>query len=677
MKLILYALMALLLEIPTFVKAQSSLQDTAILKSHYQTARQEIVSMLEQKQPLNYEKAIFLIENAWWDNQMLYASFQEIISRDTALIRSIASQTGIKPEGATSPDFQQALRQYNNADQRLEENALMNAAIFSYLTDTLYFVDSGSIYRHLPFIYPKHDPMGSDNWSNTQVMHLLGRGTGNCFALTSLFKIFSERFSSKAIICTAPGHVYITHKDNKGVQYNVEVATRAFPGVGTLSVLTHSTQEAIENDISLRELDLKQSIALCLVYLAKGYEHKFKLAVDDGFMMDCAGLALKYDSLNLNAWLLKAEILEQQLIASGKPLQQLQSDRTFKAYEQLITHLFLLGYREMPLDMKNMLVKGWDQDTVAQLAGANYLSVGKSQGGPSQTRYASLSWGLFHEQIETKPIERYGRTIYNTHQKKIAGFAVEENIYNNYTFDPVVFAWNIDPMAHKYPHASPYNFVENNPLSRIDPDGADWILATGNKIYWYGGKVGDTKVKLATFKSTSGFKGADANGHFFDLQYAKYQDVKSGGPTPAGKYHINLQPSPDRHPKAIKDAAGYALTPTREGGIESVGIMWVDEEQTIARDFRGSWGNFRARLEPEKGTNTLGRTDFYFHDSQKGYSSGCHECETGLFDKLQEYRKNNPEEKDIKVIVQYSGPEQSTNGGTEKKKPAKESTASH
>lgn len=201
---------------------------------------------------------------------------------------------------------------------------------------------------------------------------------------------------------------------------------------------------------------------------------------------------------------------------------------------------------------------------------------------------------------------------------------------------------------------------------------------TGNKVYWYAGNVGDTKIKLWTFKSTSGYKGPDGNGVFFNLQYAKYQNVKSGGPTPEGKYYINLQPSPDRHPKAVKDGKGYALTPTKEGGIESVGIMWVDEEQTIARDFRGSRGNFRARLEPEKGSNTQGRYDFYFHDSEKGYSSGCHEFETGLFDKLLEYRKNNPDEKDIKVIVKYpGGPEQSTNGGTEKKKPAKASTGSH
>lgn len=32
---------------------------------------------------------------------------------------------------------------------------------------------------------------------------------------------------------------------------------------------------------------------------------------------------------------------------------------------------------------------------------------------------------------------------------------------------------SIDPKAHKYPGMSPYNFVANNPLNNIDPDGAE------------------------------------------------------------------------------------------------------------------------------------------------------------------------------------------------------------
>ncbi|MGY6560677.1 MAG: RHS repeat domain-containing protein [Luteibaculaceae bacterium] len=33
---------------------------------------------------------------------------------------------------------------------------------------------------------------------------------------------------------------------------------------------------------------------------------------------------------------------------------------------------------------------------------------------------------------------------------------------------------SVDPHADSYPHATPYSYVENNPIVRIDPDGRDW-----------------------------------------------------------------------------------------------------------------------------------------------------------------------------------------------------------
>jgi RHS repeat-associated protein len=39
-------------------------------------------------------------------------------------------------------------------------------------------------------------------------------------------------------------------------------------------------------------------------------------------------------------------------------------------------------------------------------------------------------------------------------------------------YDPKVSLWlSVDPMANEFPYISPYNFVENNPIMLIDPDG--------------------------------------------------------------------------------------------------------------------------------------------------------------------------------------------------------------
>src|SRR5690606_13665952 len=123
------------------------------------------------------------------------------------------------------------------------------------------------------------------------------------------------------------------------------------------------------------------------------------------------------------------------------------------------------------------------------------------------TRYASLSWGLFDEEIKTKRYERIGNTIYDTEQKKIAGFAKQDILFNQYNFDPIVFALNIDPLAHKFPWQSPYTGIDNNPIWKNDPSGAAGeVSASGNTLTIYSTMVfygGAANVKLANIATNN------------------------------------------------------------------------------------------------------------------------------------------------------------------------------
>jgi hypothetical protein len=193
---------------------------------------------------------------------------------------------------------------------------------------------------------------------------------------------------------------------------------------------------------------------------------------------------------------------------------------------------------------------------------------------------------------------------------------------------------SVDPLAEKYPNINGYCFVKNNPLSHLEIDGLDWILATGNKIYWYGGKVGDKRNLLHTYKATSGYKGPDINGKQLDLQNSKYQRVRDGGPTAEGKYHINLKPSPDRVAEA--DSKSGELKKNPDGGIEKI-PDYVANPNNPGFGWRYTeWGENRAALTPDKVTGATNaerdNNSYYVHDSEKGYTHGCTEVETELFD---------------------------------------------
>ncbi|MDX2001794.1 MAG: hypothetical protein SFW35_05155 [Chitinophagales bacterium] len=441
--------------------------DTATVKAGFESAKLHLENMLNGKDKMSYEEAIFQIENAWWGGGISKDSYSEALDEHTARIKDLIE----KYKDSTYLDPARDLLETKGEKKLKYEKAITNYAIYRYVTTPSVWARGNRLIYHTGYEYSNKDPMGTLDWTNTQVTHLINENTGNCFALASLFKIISERLKSEAMLCTAPGHIYIRHKDAKGTAYNVELSNRSFPGTGTIETLTYTPTEATKSGITLRELDLKQSIALCLVYLAKGYEYKLGIK-DNDFILSCAETALAYDSRNLNAMLLKSEVLETRLINLKTDLASIQKEKAFIEYQAWITKIFELGYREMPFEMKNLLIKGWTRDTIIQLASADHTPSRLKHPTLRDTRYAGLSWGLFDEEIRTKPLERYGNTVFDTRAKKIVAFLQDDILYNQYNFDPIVFAWSIDPLAHKFPHQSPYSAFGNNPIYNIDVGGA-------------------------------------------------------------------------------------------------------------------------------------------------------------------------------------------------------------
>ncbi|MEM9391872.1 MAG: RHS repeat-associated core domain-containing protein [Bacteroidota bacterium] len=60
------------------------------------------------------------------------------------------------------------------------------------------------------------------------------------------------------------------------------------------------------------------------------------------------------------------------------------------------------------------------------------------------------------------------------------------NVFKYRDQDPLTGRFlQVDPISEEREWLSPYNFVQNNPINRVDPDGAlDWVLNGDNEIYW-------------------------------------------------------------------------------------------------------------------------------------------------------------------------------------------------
>jgi RHS repeat-associated protein len=462
---------------------------------NYELAFDELKAMLEGTKEPNFERAVFISENPYHDNNYSYEQFQEIVDVHLYFINQIIHVN----DKSDSIKFDAKVNKYGrfNMDEirhlpyeqkELYKKAIANWSIFTYITDTV------NIYPfiHSPFTYASHDPFGIKNWSNTQVINLLfsQEQKGNCFALTALFKILSDRLQSEARICTAPQHIYIQHKDNKGDYYNVELATAGHPGDGTIQTLTHTTTEAIKSGIALRNYDSKQSIGLCLVNLAKSYEHKFA-SKDDDFLLKCAELVLKYDPLNLNALLLKQQILDARVTTfalenNANDINKLKAtngiSQTVFELEKHLALLYRLGYRQMPFDMQEIIMTGIIPENFEDKNPSPFTTINPID--EHRNSFKTLYGGLFQEVFEIREFEPYGHFTYQTSTNKIS--VIDTTAQIGFLIDPVAFAYDfgarmydarlgmftsVDPKFNTFPSRSPYSAFLNNPIFWDDPDG--------------------------------------------------------------------------------------------------------------------------------------------------------------------------------------------------------------
>ncbi|CAM3853835.1 tlde1 domain-containing protein [Mucilaginibacter galii] len=177
-----------------------------------------------------------------------------------------------------------------------------------------------------------------------------------------------------------------------------------------------------------------------------------------------------------------------------------------------------------------------------------------------------------------------------------------------------------------------------------------WFKYDGQFVYCFSGAYGQSGSPVAKYKASSGLP---------KFQNSSFVQTKDKGPVPEGKYWIFLLPNPARIAKS--DKASGALVPSSAGGIEKIPAFTLNSKgQSIIYP---GWGNTRARLFADRSTQTFGRNNFYLHDSHKGYSHGCIETSSMVFDMLIKARQSFTK---VAFMVDYKDNNTSTYGQSDK-----------
>jgi hypothetical protein len=301
----------------------------------YQLAFTSLNNMLAGKEPLSLKKAVFEVENAYFNNSLNYQSFEKQIQECVKFSKLALTQHGYKDNDPWAANW----------------------ILYQFMADTLALKINEKTIAHAPLKYDFDDFDGQNDWSKMFVTKLLTTKTGQCHSLPLLYLILCNELGTKAYLSYSPRHSFVKIKDNRGNMYNLELTNGHIVSDAFITGSGFLKADALKNKIYMDTLGLRKQIASCMVDLAQGYCHKFGY---DAFMLKCANTALKYNPANIDALQVKANyytILNHHI---ARQLPQIKTREDLDKYPKAKEILMLRnqmyeavdksGYQEMPAE---------------------------------------------------------------------------------------------------------------------------------------------------------------------------------------------------------------------------------------------------------------------------------------------------------------------------------------
>jgi hypothetical protein len=178
--------------------------------------------------------------------------------------------------------------------------------------------------------------------------------------------------------------------------------------------------------------------------------------------------------------------------------------------------------------------------------------------------------GRFDEFFDYDSIQSIGSVLFNINSKKIVRFLDADKTFDIYSDNSSVSRWfSVDPLADKFHSWSPYNFVLNNPIKLVDPDGRapwdDYYSKTGKFLGSDGAATTNQRIISAeTFYSIEDQnKGTTSQSATTDLQAnSKVLTVAIAGGKTEGEYFQGLYAAGNgdgKNPSTYKEMSATLL----------------------------------------------------------------------------------------------------------------------
>lgn len=302
---------------------------------YYQQAFHKLNNMLKGKQPMSIKQAVFITENAFFENKLDYKKYDSEIKSIAHIAQLKAMQDG---------------ESWKNSQTR-------NIMLFKALSDTIKVKDNSheGFITSYPMQYDFSDFYGKGDWSKMFVTKLLASKSGQCHSMPLLFMILAEETKTKAYLSFAPSHSYVKYKDKSNNWHNLELTNGCEVSEAWVLGSGFIKSEALKSKIYMDTVNTKQTIAYCLTDLAKGYIRKYGY---DDFVKQCVDSALKYYPNNIYALQIKSDyytlLFDHVIKQTNRPRPEILQKQYPKAFEILLQRNKLYetidksGYTEMP-----------------------------------------------------------------------------------------------------------------------------------------------------------------------------------------------------------------------------------------------------------------------------------------------------------------------------------------